>query len=330
MNTSLRGPFQLCAVVLALGCAGQAPAAREPAPAATEQTQPQTTDEVVAVPDAAPLTPAASAVAAAPPANVVSGFSTPESVLYDVQSDLYFVSNINGSPSDKDDNGFISKLGPDGTVIELKWIDGGSEEVTLNAPKGSVISNGVLYVADIDTVRKFDASTGEAKGEIKIKGATFLNDVALAPDGTIYVTDSGLKPDFSNSETDAVYAIKKGKAKVLIKSKDLKNPNGVIADESGVWVVTFGANELYNVKDGVKADVKTLPKGKLDGIAKTADGKLFVSSWESNQVFRGSLTEQFVPVVSDVVSPADIAYDAKRNRLLIPRFMENTVQLSQL
>ena len=76
--------------------------------------------------------------------------------------------------------------------------------------------------------------------------------------------------------------------------------------------------------------MKTLPKGRLDGIVKLGDGKLLISSWESNQVFRGSPTEDFAPVVSDAVSPADIGYDAKRNRVLIPRFTENTVQLSPL
>ena len=49
--------------------------------------------------------------------------------------------------------------------------------------------NGTLYVADLDTVRMFDAKTGAAKGEVKIPGATFLNDIAT--DGkVVYVSDS--------------------------------------------------------------------------------------------------------------------------------------------
>ncbi|HEX2677361.1 MAG TPA: hypothetical protein VHM19_11990, partial [Polyangiales bacterium] len=184
-----------------------------------------------------------------------------------------------------------------------------------------------------DTVRKFDASTGAPKGEIKIKGATFLNDISAAADGTIYVTDSGLKMGASGLESngsDAVYAITKDKAKALIQSKDLKGPNGVLADDSGIWVVTFGANELYNVKSGKKTDVRTLPKGGLDGIVKTSDGKLLVSSWEGKQVFRGTPTEDFTPIVSDAESPADIGYDAKRNRVLIPQFTQNAIQISSL
>ena len=34
------------------------------------------------------------------------------------------VSNRNGGPGDMDDNGFISRVSPDGRVLDLKWIDG--------------------------------------------------------------------------------------------------------------------------------------------------------------------------------------------------------------
>src|SRR5205823_1591551 len=66
----------------------------------------------------------------------VTGLSAPESVLHDAQADVYLVSNINGSPFAKDDNGFISRLSPSGEVMELKWIDGSRRDVELNAPKG--------------------------------------------------------------------------------------------------------------------------------------------------------------------------------------------------
>src|SRR5687767_8731714 len=62
----------------------------------------------------------------------IEGFATPESVLYDQAGDVYLVSNINGQPLDKDDNGFISRIAPDGSAT-IKWIDGAAENVALNA-----------------------------------------------------------------------------------------------------------------------------------------------------------------------------------------------------
>src|SRR5687768_11119353 len=39
----------------------------------------------------------------------------PESARYDRDLDVWFVANINGNPTGKDNNGYISRLRPDGT-----------------------------------------------------------------------------------------------------------------------------------------------------------------------------------------------------------------------
>jgi hypothetical protein len=54
-------------------------------------------------------------------------------------ADVYLVSNIAGSPSGKTNDGFISRLTPDGNVQELRWIQGGQGGVAMHAPKGMVI-----------------------------------------------------------------------------------------------------------------------------------------------------------------------------------------------
>jgi len=252
------------------------------------------------------------------------GLMTPESVLYDADADVYLVSNINGKPAEADDNGFISKLGPDGKMIELKWIDGAKPDVKLDAPKGTAISGGVLWVADITVVRKFDARTGKPLGDIEIPGATFLNDVAPAPDDGVYVTDSGLDAAFKPSGSDAVYEISKaGKVKALAKDKELGGPNGVLAVDGTVYTVTFRTGEIEKV--GTKEREK-LPKGQLDGIVALASDDLLVSSWEGKTVFRGAMGK-WQDLMVEIESPADIGWDSKRHRLLIPSFNRNTITL---
>jgi sugar lactone lactonase YvrE len=263
----------------------------------------------------------------------VEGFQTPESIRYDPDSDLYLVANINGAPLAMDGNGFISRVKPDGTIAELQWIDGTKDGVTLSAPKGMALSGGVLYVADVTHLRKFDQKTGAPKGEIEIAGATFLNDVATGPDGTVYVSDSGLQQGekgFEPSGTDAVYRIdaEAGTAKAIAKGKELDRPNGLFVDEAGVWVVTFGAGELYRIgSDGKRADLHKLPAGSLDGIVGLPDGRLLISSWATKTVYRGPKHGPFKPLVERVSAPADIGYDTKRNRLLIPRFNDHIIEL---
>ena len=272
----------------------------------------------------------------APPVPVFrisEGISTPESVLYDEANDRYLVSNINGKPDDADNNGYISEISPDGKVLKEKFIAGGVGKVKLSAPKGTGISGGVLYVSDITTVRLFDLKTGAPKGEIAVPGATFLNDIAVAKDGRVFVSDSGLKTGangFEPTGTDAVYVIEKGKLKTVAKSHDLGGPNGLLAVEKGVLVVTFGANELYRLDEkGAKQDVTKLPEGGLDGIAQAGDA-LLVSSWKASAVYRGTLGGKFELVLSELKGPADIGFDGKRKRVLVPRFLESAVEVYDL
>lgn len=263
------------------------------------------------------------------------GLATPESVLHDDAKDVYLVSNINGQPLDVDNNGFISRLSPDGKVETLKWIEGGKNKVTLNAPKGLAVMGDNLYVADLDTVRIFDRNSGAPSGEVKIAGATFLNDIAVTSDGHVLVSDSALKASktgFDPTGTDAVWSIDKAKkATPLAKSKDLGAPNGLLSltdkTTDKTWVVTFGSGELYSLDEkGKKSDAKKLPKGSLDGIVLLGNGDLLVSSWEASTVYRGKPGGDFTAVIEDVKAPADLGYDRKRGRVLVPLFQSDEVR----
>lgn len=260
------------------------------------------------------------------------GFRTPESVLYDAAADVYLVSNINGAATVADDNGFISRIAPSGKVLRLKWIDGTRGNIALNAPKGMAIVEDTLYVADVTLVRMFDRRTGRQKATITVAGSTFLNDVAAGPDGSVYVTDSGLKPDFSPSGTDAIYKIdKRGRVTAIARGGDLKGPNGItVLPDGRVFVVTFSqTGETYSVdKNGYLQGVKRMPKGQLDGVVLTRSGALLISSWAASAVYRVDARENVTVAVSNVPSPADIGYDTKRNRVLIPIFMQNRLVIA--
>jgi hypothetical protein len=261
----------------------------------------------------------------------------PKSVLWDAGQDAYFVSNINGESAIPNRNGFLSKIGPDGKVIALKFVDGSKKGSELNAPKGMAIIGDILYVADISVVRKFDHKTGKAKGEIKIPNAVFLNDLSASPDGkTLYVSDSAVTfkaGNFAGTGNDAIYTInvKKGSVAVLISDEALHWPSGLLADEDGVWVVALGANHLFHVdQQGGTGPATRLPKGGLDGIVKLGDGSFLVSSWEASAIYRGFPRGEFKEVISGIPSPADIGLDSKRNTLLIPIFQKSAVQFVPL
>lgn len=263
------------------------------------------------------------------------GFATPESVLYDSRAELYLVANINGSPLVADDNGFVSRVAADGKVMALKWIDGASDGVVLNAPKGMALVEETLYVADISSVRLFDRTTGTPTGSIDVAGATFLNDLVSAPDGTVYVSDSGLKAGPQGAmpaENDAIYRLRSdGTYEVVLKSVSLGHPNGLAWRGESLVVVTFGTGEVYTLTtDGMREALPTPQSGSLDGVVVLEDGRLLISSWEGKCVYALDAQGHYTRLVTNVTSPADIGYDSQNRNLLIPIFSEDAVRIVPL
>ncbi len=265
---------------------------------------------------------------------ITEGISTPESVLWDEAGDRYLVSNVNGKPTDADNNGTILELSPEGKVSKEKFIAGGVNNAKLDAPKGSGISGGVLYVTDITVVRRFDAKTGAPKGDIPIPGSSFLNDIAVAKDGRVFVSDSGINASFEPTGAGgAVHVIdKSGKVKTIAKSPELNGANGLLwrENDKDLLVVSLLSNELYKLDDkGARKDITQLPEGMLDGIAPLGE-ELLISSWKGSGVYRGKLGGKFERVLAGLKGPADIGYDAKRGRLLVPRFQESAVEIYEI
>ncbi len=327
---SMRASVLYTILAVAVGCV---PVDRKPPVSNAADTVADTTP-------AAPVAPAAPASVGAAKVLTVVGFSTPESVLHDSVQDIYFVSNINGSPTAKDNNGFISRVRPDGAVENLKFIEGGRAGVTLNAPKGLAILGDTLWVADIDVVRAFNARTGAAVDSVKLDsaGAVFLNDVAIATTGAIYITDTGIRFDdvgnVIHPGPDRIFRVapsRDRKVTVAARGDTLGRPNGITIDAVGkrFIVVSFGAKTVLAWKPGDRApSVIARGPGGFDGVEMVGT-RMLVSSWADSTVSSYE-TGQEVKVISGVPSPADIGYDAKRNRLLIPLFTASRVEIWQL
>jgi sugar lactone lactonase YvrE len=279
------------------------------------------------------------AAAASEPIKVAQtdSLQTPESVLWDQAQDVYFVSNINGNPNVKDNNGFISRLSPEGGTSTLRFIEGGQNGVTLNAPKGLAVHSDTLWVTDIDAVRAFNATTGAPLFSVELgRQATFLNDIALGPDGAVYITDSGIKFDAQGNMThpgpDRVFRIGSDrKATVAVEGDTLHGPNGITWDGTGnrFIIVPFGGPQVYEWRPGDKNPTTiAVGPGGYDGV-ELARGKMLVSSWTDSTVAAYQAGTE-TKVITGVASPADIGYDGKRNRVMIPVFTANRVEVWQL
>jgi hypothetical protein len=259
----------------------------------------------------------------------------PESARYDRDLDVWLVSNVNGDPGKRDNNGYISRLRPDGTPYNLKFIEGGKKGITLNAPKGLAINGDTLWVADIDFARAFNKRTGELIANVSTR-AKFLNGAAVGFDGAIYMTDTGVifgpKGDVSHPGPDQVLRITRAGANVALTSPQLEGPNGITWDskESRFVIVSFLGKGIYGWKPGVK-DLKLLGSGpgQQDGVLTLPDGRLLVTSWADSSLFvleKGQARK----VASGIASPADIGFDEKDSRVAVPQLLANKVQFWEL
>jgi sugar lactone lactonase YvrE len=261
----------------------------------------------------------------------LTGFHTPESVLHDPERDVYWVSNMGGGGAHgHDGDGFLSRIEPDGTV-DLRFAAPERSGAVLDSPKGMAIAGGELYVADVDRVRVLDPDTGAPIRDVPIADVAMLNDVAAAPDGTVYVTDIGLDVDFLPTGSDAVYRIADGGAPERWAAGELGNPNGVAVTERAIWLVTFGSGELLELgSDGAVRARHAAPRGGLDGIEPLDDGRLLITSFGEGAVLTATPGGAFAVERDGLETSADLGVDRERGRLLVPLMTAGEVLVDAL
>lgn len=250
-------------------------------------------------------------------------FKSPETVVWDEKNDVYLVSNINGKLRDLDDDGFISRVTPDGKVASLKWIDGADRDITLNGPKGMTFLDDQLVVVDVNSVHFFDRTSGKLLRTVPIPSSYNLNDPAVNPKTkAVYVSDLG---GDTSQHPGAVYKLNDKGPVLIAKSTDLERPDGLIWYDNKLLVTPFGAHAktlYYLDANGRRTNYTDVPTAQLDGLLALPDGTLIVTSWKGKAVFKVK-NKKPQTFATDIQSPAQIGYDAKRQRLLVPSLKDN-------
>lgn len=260
----------------------------------------------------------------------ISGFSSPESVV--VSGDDVFISNVGVKldPFAKDGDGFIARLDRQGNIKNLKWAE------QLNAPKGMIAVNGVLYVADIDRVLGFRQRDGKRVFELDLaaSGAKFLNAFARYDNRRLLL---------SSTDLGKIFVIDlPGRAYSEITFDVLPNgPNGVKKLGARLIVVEWGSDNQANGKvksyllDGFNAKLeKTFepsPAGYFDGVVSLGANRWLISNWVKfepagllqvldTRTGKIHVANEKMPIAG----PADLFLD-DQGKLWVPGMMEGKV-----
>lgn len=249
------------------------------------------------------------------------GFDLPESVSWDANAKAFYVSNLGTDPVSKDGNGFISRLKADGTIDVLKWVTG------LDAPKGTEVVGDRLFVTDIDRLVEIDTAAGRIVNAYPAPGAKFLNDLAAAPDGRIFISDT-----FG----DAIYVFQRGAVSEWLRSSQLVGPNGLTIIGKRLIVANLGElrggkPKPSNVK-AVDLDTKAIsdfgtadPIGNLDGIERDGAGGVFVTDNPGGRLLDVMPGKPAVEVAKLKPGAADLEYVPEGGLFVIPQMQQSEI-----
>lgn len=262
----------------------------------------------------------------------------PESVVYAPKQDVLFVSNIEGKPDQKDQNGFISKVSPlNGSIVELNWITG------LNAPKGMAVydngSSSKLFVSDITDLVEIDIESEKIINRFNAPGSAFLNDVVSDDQGNIYVSDTITntiyKQDVNAKDSNNT------SLQVWLQSPQLEGPNGLHVDDTknrlivaslgdmskpgaGIEVVDLGNKKISSLGE----ENTTSPFGGLDGIESDAkEIRYYVTDNPAGKIFIVNANGTGYTNLVDLHTSgtADLGFIPNQNVIVIPLMQDNKV-----
>lgn len=257
-----------------------------------------------------------------------SGFMTPETAIYDARRNIVFVSNVNGDPNVKDGNGFISTLRPDGTLIQLKWVEG------LSAPLGMVLAGDRIYVSDVDRLVEIEIDRGRISGSWKVSDPKFLNDTAVDGEGRVYMSDM---------MSDTIYRLADGKLTAWVQDPALQSPNGLMIQGDNLLVASWGVltegfatsvvghMKTVSLKTGAISSLGDgTPVGNLDGLEPDGSGAYLVTDWMAGGLYRISVSGKADLLLDLNQGSADHEFIESKGLAIIPMMMDGTVVAYEL
>ncbi len=237
---------------------------------------------------------------------VASGeFCEPETVL-PLPDDTLLVSNV--CDFRERSNGFLTLLDRNGQSLHWRVVDG------LDAPLGMALVDDRLYVIDNNRLRVFRWPGYEPLETIDLDTAV-ANDVAVSPDGVVYVTDTARHRVIRRSRD--------GTQSVLTGQAQFTGANGIALDGDRLFI---GGARLWSV-DLRTGSVLTIGPdwlADIDGIELEADGTIQLTP-VAGPLIRYRDDNDIQVFEGDGVSSANHGYAPGLQLVLIPTGFDNTV-----
>ena len=266
----------------------------------------------------------------------ITGLETPNSFVGDLSGKEYFISNINGEPEARDNNGFITKLNAEGKITNLKFIQGGVAEISLHAPKGLALVGSILYVADLDQLKGFDKTTGKQLLTVSLpppsRSQISLTDVTASESGLLYVSDQAGNSIYRITPSD------NHRVDLLIYDERLAGPAGLAVHPKTNHLIAVSWNKgkiLEITPDGQLSELEangffTGRFQNLSGVDFDQWGNMYVSDFTKGKIWRMTRDNRFQVIAEYLPAPADISINRTNNLILVPYYYDHAAEMNGL
>ena len=245
--------------------------------------------------------------------------NNPEGVVYDLSNNSYLISNYG-----------------DGKIIRIDSL--GQQSIfneDCNSLAGMHLVGDTLFALDYQGdhpgLVALSLSTADTLFTLYIEGMNYLNDIISDSSGNLYITDSFANKIFKVRMEDLNYSV--------FVDSGLNTPDGIMFDEENNRLLvnnsvqsSNGPIESVNLNDSTMTTLIETGIMGLDGITTDDQGYTYISSWDSDTVYRYDENFSQPPeVIADgYTAPGDIYFNSEDNILVVPDFFTNSVDFIEI
>ncbi len=195
-----------------------------------------------------------------------------------------------------------------------------------NQPLGVLAYDGVLYVTGNNppTLYAFDLETAENLFSVGIDNCLALAELCTDEIGFLYIADQGGKVHRFNLDTQ--------ESEIWLESGLPGSPQGVVFDRENQRVVVAGYGssspiKAYSIEDQTATTLISSTPGQFIQMNMTANGKIYLCSWNGNRVFwfQPGVVDELQVLSQAVTRPSGIYANVSTNMIAVMSFESSQI-----
>ena len=228
-------------------------------------------------------------------------------------NDEMFVSNARSYTGNADSAGFVCRTTLYGEFVDTLRIAG------LRSPKGMTVKDGYLYIADVNSIAKYDIDGDSLVTMIPVEGAQNLADIEKDHAGRLFASDAqGAK----------IFCIKNDTARLFVADTLLRNVSGLSYYKG--YIFAGVKNHIMRIDSVGKTRIFANVVYPVYGICSDDEGNFITTDFSGNVYVVSSGKQQLLVKKRQGINAAGIGYIPEQKLLAVPTYANNSVDVYEI